>query len=183
MLNYKLIETIHLGSDFVIFNFRSPIVKDLERIMEIEKLGFPSEEAASSESMKERIEVIHDSFIVAVTEFDNPVGYVVGPVIPERYLYDELFEKTVENPSIGGYQSILSLVVDPQFQKFGVASKLLTELANLSRDKKRNGITLTCLESLIPFYERNGYKLEGISDSKHAGETWYNMVLDLKTDN
>ncbi len=77
----------------MIFNFRSPFLKDLERIMDIEKSGFSSEEAASSESMKERIEVINDSFILAVTESDNPVGYVVGPVIPERYLYDDLFEK------------------------------------------------------------------------------------------
>lgn len=167
----------------MIFNFRSPFLKDLERIMDIEKSGFSSEEAASSESMKERIEVINDSFILAVTESDNPVGYVVGPVIPERYLHDDLFEKTVENPAIGGYQTILSLVVDPQFQKFGIATKLLTELEDISRNKKRDGITLTCLKSLVPFYEKNGYKLEGVSDSQHAGETWYNMVLDLKKGN
>ena len=153
----------------MIFNFRSPFLKDLERIMDIEKSGFSSEEAASSESMKERIEVINDSFILAVTESDNPVGYVVG--------------KTVENPAVGGYQTILSLVVDPQFQKFGIATNLLTELEDISRNKKRDGITLTCLKSLIPFYENNGYKLEGVSDSQHAGETWYNMVLDLKKDN
>ena len=167
----------------MIFNFRSPFLKDLERIMDIEKSGFSSEEAASSESMKERIEVINDSFILAVTESDNPVGYVVGPVIPERYLYDDLFEKTVKNPTVGGYQTILSLVVDPQFQKFGIATKLLTELEDISRNKKRDGITLTCLKSLVPFYEKNGYKLEGVSDSQHAGETWYNMVLDLKKGN
>jgi GNAT superfamily N-acetyltransferase len=74
-------------------------------------------------------------------------------------------------------------VVDPQFQKFGIATKLLTELEDISRNKKRDGITLTCLKSLVPFYEKNGYKLEGVSDSQHAGETWYNMVLDLKKGN
>lgn len=166
----------------MLFHFRAPTLIDLERIMEIERSGFSAEEAASSEAMRKRIERIHDSFIVAVTESDEPIGYVVGPVIPERYLYDELFEKTVENPSIGGYQSILSLVVDPAFQRFGIASHLLSELAKLSRSRKREGITLTCLESLVPFYEKNGYQLEGVSDSQHAGETWYNMVLDLRID-
>lgn len=156
----------------MLFRFRAPTLNDLERIMEIERSGFSAEDAASSEAMKKRIERIPDSFIVAVTESDGPIGYVVGPVIPERYLYDELFEKTVENPSVGGYQSILSLVVDPTFQKFGIASHLLSELAKLSRSRKREGITLTCLESLVPFYERNGYQLEGHSMLEKRGITW-----------
>lgn len=149
--------------------------------MEIEHLGFSPEEAASETAMQERIERISDSFIIATNERDNPIGYVVGPVIPERYLYDELFEKTVSNPQHGGYQSILSLVVDPSYHNFGIASKLLSELAVVSRRRKRVGIILTCLKELVPFYEKNGYKLEGLSDSKHAGETWYNMVFDLES--
>lgn len=159
--------------------FRAPILGDLDKIMEIEQSGFSPEEAAAREAMKERIEQIPDSFIVAVTDKNSPVGYVVGPVIPERYLYDELFEKTIPNPQNGGYQSILSLVVDPLYQKQGIANQLLTELAKISKEHKREGVTLTCLESLIPFYEKNGYKAEGLSDSQHAGEKWYNMVLEL----
>lgn len=166
----------------MIVNYRPANKMDLIRIMDIENLGFSSEEAASETAMKERIELISDSFIVATNEKDTPVGYVVGPVIPVRYLYDELFEKTVPNPKSGGYQSILSLAIDPNYQKYGIASKLLSELADISRKRTRSGITLTCLESLIPFYLRNGYKLEGLSDSSHAGETWYNMVLDLEAE-
>lgn len=159
--------------------FRQPIKDDLNRIIEIENTGFSPDEAASKEAMDERISVIPDSFILALDDHDRIMGYVVGPVIPERYLYDELFEKTVPNPKSGGYQTILSLVIDPDYQKFGIASHLLTELATHSRQANRTGITLTCLENLIPFYEKNGYKVEGISASQHAGETWYNMVLDL----
>lgn len=159
--------------------FRRPVLSDLDRIIEIEKSGFSPEEAATREAMAERISVIPDSFILALDDDKDLMGYAVGPVISERYLYDELFEKSVPNPEIGGYQTILSLVVDPNYQKFGVASRLLTELADVSREKQREGITLTCLENLIPFYERNSYKVEGISESQHADETWYNMVLDL----
>lgn len=161
-------------------NFRQPVMADLDQIIAIEQTGFTPEEAATKEAMAERIEVIPDSFVLAVNEDDDILGYVVGPVIAERYLYDDLFSSTVSNPSEGGYVSILSLIVHPDFSGHGIGSKLLQELERQARASKRLGITLTCLEELIPFYERNGYTNEGVSDSTHAGETWYNLVLDLK---
>lgn len=159
--------------------FRQPTKEDLNRIMAIERSGFSAEEAASCAAMAERLTIIPDSFVLAIDDEDQIMGYAVGPVISERYLYDALFEKTQPNPKHGGYQTILSLVVDPAYRKYGVASHLLTELKKISLKAERTGITLTCLENLIPFYEKNGYRVEGISESKHAGEIWYNMVLDL----
>ena len=46
-------------------------------------------------------------------------------------------------------------------------------------EESRQGISLTCVENLIPYYERYGFVSKGISDSQLAGETWYNMVLPL----
>jgi len=161
-------------------NFRQAALNDLDRIMVIEESGFTPEEAATREAMAERIAVIPDTFILATDQDGTTVGYVVGPVIKDRYLHDDLFEKTVANPSVGGYVGVLSLVVDPAFHAQGIASKLLDELADRAKKSGRVGISLTCLEGLIPFYERNGYVNEGISDSTHAGETWYNLVLYLK---
>lgn len=168
-----------MRSDYMMIRFRTPVNTDIDKIIAIETSGFSPDEAATREAMKERIELISDSFIVAVDETNQPIGYVVGPVIPERYLYDELFETTVLNPKTGGYQSVLSLVVEPSCRGAGIAGKLLKELVKVSKERSREGITLTCLEKLIPFYERNGYKMEGLSESHHAGETWYNMVLEF----
>ena len=159
--------------------FRNALLKDLDRIMAIEHAAFSKEEAASRTAMRERIIMIRDTFIVATDTEDRPVGYVVGPVIEERCLYDDLFDKTVKNPQIGGYQSILSLAVGENHQKQGLASKLLMALADTARTHKRKGVTLTCLEGLIPFYQKQGYVLQGVSASQHAGEIWYDMVLDL----
>lgn len=36
---------------------------------------------------------------------------------------------------------------------------------------------LTCKERLIPYYERFGFRNEGLSASTHGGETWYQMRL------
>lgn len=55
----------------------------------------------------------------------------------------------------------------------------MERLIDDTRIAKRDGITLTCLGRLVPFYELNGFTDEGLSDSTHGGEVWHNMVLEL----
>lgn len=160
--------------------FRTAQKSDLAQIMAIERAGFSPAEAASEQAMAQRIKVISDTFIVATNELDRVLGYVVGPVIAKRYLTDDLFEQIGPNQKQGGYQSVLSLAVAPQHRKHQVAAHLLTELARRSQAKQRLGITLTCLAELVPFYEKNGYHNDGVSQSQHAGEIWYNLVLDQR---
>lgn len=159
--------------------YHTPEEQDLSELMVIERLGFTPEEAATESAMKERIQVIADSFIIAKNKQGKITGYVVGPVISTRYLTDDLFEKTNLNPKEGGFQSVLSLVVHPDYRGQGVARKLLKELEAVCVNRKREGITLTCLEELVPFYEESGYCNEGKSNSTHAGEVWFNLVKEL----
>ncbi|WP_283679815.1 GNAT family N-acetyltransferase [Lentilactobacillus sp. Marseille-Q4993] len=159
-------------------NFSHPKPDQINQIMIIENSGFTPDEAASFDSMLERIKVINDTFITAV-EDGKLAGYIVGPASNKRYIDDELYEKSVANDPNDDYQTVLSLVVHPDFKHHGIASALLTELKRVASDQGRKAITLTCLERLVSFYEDNGYQNEGVSDSSHAGETWYNMVLTL----
>lgn len=151
---------------------------DLPQIMAIENAGFSPAEAASEASMHQRIQLIADTFLVA-REGTSVLGYIVGPAFAHRYLTDELFEKITPNTATDPYQTVLSLAVSPQHQQAGLGSQLLTALAQVARQQRRQAITLTCLQRLVPFYERNGYMNEGVSASAHAGETWYNLVLPL----
>lgn len=150
--------------------------QDLQQIMEIENSGFSKAEAATKESMLERIKIIPDTFIVAYDEKQQPLGYSVGPASTKRYLSDELFEKSTPNSPLAPYQTILSLAVAPNKQKMGLAGRLLAQLATVAKNQGRHLITLTYLEELVPFYEKYGYRVDGVSDSKHAGEIWYNMT-------
>lgn len=159
--------------------FRPPKEDDIDQIMQIENAGFTADEAASKTAMMDRIRTLSDSFIVAINETDCPIGYVVGPIISKRYLSDDLFESTRPNQPFGGYQSILSFTVAPGYRNCQIGSKLLSVLEQQCRLQNRKGITLTCLESLIPYYKKHGYQLEGLSESQHAGVAWYNMVLEL----
>lgn len=161
------------------YSFKAPKVTDINKIMEIENSGFSKEEASTSASMLERIEQLSDTFIVAYDEQQNPLGYIVGPATTSRFITDDLFEKSISNKENAPYQTVLSLVVAPDQQNQGIAGQLLEHFANLAKQQKRKLITLTCLEKLIPFYERHGYVVDGISDSQHAGETWFNMTKML----
>ena len=151
---------------------------DFEQIINIENTCFPPNEAASPEAMRKRIEIISDTFLVA---FDNGkvLGYIVGPVTNSRYIDDELFEKVIPNRTGLPTQTILSLAVAPKAQGKGVATALLNELAKVSRVQGREIISLTCLERLKPYYKAHGYVDEGIAESVHGGEVWYNMTFDL----
>lgn len=157
---------------------RRPRSADLSRIMAIEKAGFTPDEAATDLAMAERIKEIPDTFLVAETSTGEIAGYVVGPVIPQATLTDDLFEETQPNPAHGGYIAVLSLAVAPEYRRQGIGGFLLDALAAVAVEQGREGITLTCLAELIPFYEKHGYENRGVSASQHAGEVWYDMISE-----
>ncbi|SUK61769.1 acetyltransferase (GNAT) family protein [Staphylococcus aureus] len=51
---------------------------------------------------------------------------------------------------------MLGLVVAPNCQGQGIAGRLLNYFENLAKNQHRHGVTLTCRESLISFYENMG---------------------------
>lgn len=154
-------------------------ITDLAQLMLIEQAEFTTAEAASEEAMLERIKTIPDTFLVSRDKDGNVTGFIMGPVINQRYLTDDLFEHVTENSVAGGFQSVLSLAVSPDYRGQGIAGQLLNELADVAKKAKRKAVTLTCLDRLVAFYEQHGYTDEGISSSNHGGETWHNMVLGI----
>ena len=90
-----------------------------------------------------------------------------------------MFEKTEASLPTDRFQIIVSLAVDSEYQGLGIATSLLDLMKEAAAEESRQGISLTCVENLIPYYERYGFVSKGISDSQLAGETWYNMVLPL----
>jgi ribosomal protein S18 acetylase RimI-like enzyme len=154
---------------------RNVQTKDLEQLLVIEKEGFSIEEAATKEAFIERIRLIADTFIVAEKNGEI-VGYINGPIILQPYITDDLFKNIKENPSSGGYQSILGLAVSKKARNQGVAKILIKKMEELVEVNSRKGITLTCKQELVSFYEKFGFVNHGLSQSQHGGVSWYNMV-------
>ena len=149
---------------------------DLEEIIKIESICFPPSEAASKEVMEERFKAFGENFLVAV-EDEKVVGFINGCTTDKACLPDKLYsDTTLHNPK-GKYQTVFGLDVLPQYRNKGTAAMLLEEFIELSKKRGKKGIVLTCKDFLIHYYEKFGFKHEGISISSHGGSKWNDMIL------
>ncbi|MGT2771661.1 GNAT family N-acetyltransferase [Streptococcus marimammalium] len=152
-------------------------ITDLDAISQIEMDNFGEGIATSKEAIRERIQLIADSFLIA--EIDGQLaGYIEGPVIDSMDLSDDLFQAVSSNPISGGIQAITSLSIVKNYQKQGIGTLLLASFKDIVVKNQRDGILLTCKEELIPYYEMNGFRIEGISQSQLGGEKWHKMFWE-----
>ena len=158
---------------------RQAKLEDLEQIHAIEVANFSAQEAMTKEVLKEHIEKVVTSFLVAEDEEGKIMGYLEGPVTTERHLMDESFEHVEDfSHQAGGYISITSLSISPQAQGLGLGKGLMEAMKEVAVRDGREGINLTCHDYLIPYYEKHGFVNEGLSQSTYAGEVWYDMVWE-----
>lgn len=157
---------------------RQVSIKDLDYVTEVEAACFPEAEAAAKESFEQRIKTFPESFFVA--ELDKKIiGFINGCVINGTVIYDRLYDDSTLHIKEGSYQAIFGLDVIPDYQKKGVAFKLMNYMIEVSRKRGRKGIILTCKENLIDYYKKFGFINKGISQSVHGGAQWYDMILEF----
>lgn len=151
---------------------------DLEAVTRLENVCFPKEEAATKESFEYRIVTFPESFYVAVYN-DEIIGIINGCVTDSLVISDDLFEPEGGHNPNGKNQAIFGLLVNPKYQKKGIATKLMHHLMDVAKHAGRKKMILTCKEHLIKYYEGFGYVNHGVSKSTHGGAVWYDMVADL----
>lgn len=155
---------------------RMATMNDLDEITSVEAECFPSAEAASREEFAERIEAYGTHFWL-MCESDRIIAFVDGMVTDENNLTDEMYERADLHNETGAWQMIFGVNTLPGYRRHGYAEKLLRYAINDARAQDREGLVLTCKEELIHYYEKFGFRNEGISGSVHGGVTWYQMRL------
>ena len=161
-------------------NIRRATIEDLEAIFAIELENFSPEEAIDKTVLAKHIDVFSTSFLV--DEKDGQIlGYLEGPVTQKRYVDDRSFTTEVKDESYlpGGFITLTSLSISQSAQGLGVGKALLEAMKNLALEEGREGVSLTCHDYLIGYYERNGFVNEGRSASNYAGEVWYDLVWEV----
>lgn len=160
------------------YTIRKATLSDLDTLTEIEAVCFPEAEAATRESIEKRLEAFGDHFLIAESE-GKAIGFINGCVTDELTIRDEMFEDaSLHNPE-GRFQSIFGLDVLPEYRCQGIAAALMEALIDQAKKEKRAGLILTCKDRLIHYYNKFGYKNQGISGSTHGGAVWYDMLLRL----
>jgi ribosomal protein S18 acetylase RimI-like enzyme len=155
---------------------RQANINDLDSVTKVEALCFPKAEAASRESLQQRISTFPESFFLA-EDNGKIVGFVNGCIINGTVIYDDLYKDSKLHVGNGAYQTIFGLDVIPEYRNEGIAALLMNHMINASKEAHRKGVILTCKERLIPFYMKFGFLNAGISESTHGGAEWYDMIL------
>ncbi|QMU08375.1 GNAT family N-acetyltransferase [Levilactobacillus suantsaii] len=151
---------------------------DLPAILRIENAGFTPEEAGSPAAYEARLAAFPTTFLVA-HDHGTIVGFICGPIVTESLVADWMYADAPQNLPHGGHQMVLTVAVAPAAQGQGIGSQLLSALAQVAATRGCTSMALTCLADRIPFYQKNGFRSLGVSQSAHAGETWYDLVKDL----
>ena len=158
---------------------RQANLADLDAITAIELENFGPEEALSREILEVHIQKLTTSFLVA-ERGGQMLGYLEGPVRPERHLVDQSFTSEVKDYSHlpNHYISLTSLSISKNAQNMGLGRSLLDAMKEIAIRDQRLGINLTCHDYLVSYYEKHGFINEGLSQSTYAGEVWYDMVWE-----
>ena len=157
-------------------NIRNATMEDREILTAIEAACFPPAEAATRESFAKRLAVYPNHFWL-LEEDGQVVSFVNGMVTDEPLLRDEMFEDAALHNEDGAWQMIFGVNTLPEYRRRGLAGVLLERAAADARAQGRKGCVLTCKDRLIHYYEKFGYRKEGVSQSVHGGVVWYDMRL------
>lgn len=157
---------------------RSVCIEDLDRCYEIETTAYSGDEAASKEKIAKRITTYPQGFIVL--EHNNRVcGFINSGACQHVELSDEEFKEMIGHDESGKHIVIMSVVVDPQYQRLGFARELMLDFIERMKSLGKQDIFLMCQTELVDMYAAFGFKYMGESKSDHGGLAWHEMVLTL----
>ncbi|MDM8533546.1 GNAT family N-acetyltransferase [Clostridiaceae bacterium HSG29] len=158
---------------------KNATLNDLNDIASIELLCFPVLEAATKNSLKERISVYSKGFFIG--EIDNKIiGFINGASTDDSVIKDAFFENMNLHENDGKNLVVFGLDVHPKYQRNGYARELMNYFIDFAKQEKKENVILTCKNHLIHYYESFGYVNFGVSESEHGGAKWYDMILKLK---
>lgn len=160
-------------------NIRIVNEQDLDRCFEIESVSYSGDEAATKDKILKRIKTYPEGFIVLENDTEI-VGFINSGATQKVELSDEEFKELIGHDPEGKHIIILSVVIHPDYQGKGMASKLMNSFIDKMKALGKTDIFLICQSELIDMYARYGFVNLGKSDSDHGGMSWNEMSLSLQ---
>lgn len=151
---------------------------DLDNVTAIEAKCFPAAEAAQRAAFQERIAAFPESFLVA-EENGQMIGFINGCVTNSPVIYDEMFHSTTHHIPDGENQTVFGLDVIPEYRRRGIAAQMMRQLYAIAKSAGRKRVILTAKDNMVPYYERLGFRNDGLSGSTHGGAQWFDMTCEL----
>ena len=155
---------------------RTATKKDLDSIAALEAACFPPAEAATRQSLEQRLQVFARHFLL-LTNGDTLIGFINGMVTDLPDLEDRMYEQAELNDEKGAWQMIFGLDVREQDRCHGYGAQLIRAMTEHARSEGRRGLVLTCKEYRLAYYSKLGFVDEGFCRSVHGGVRWHQMRL------
>lgn len=156
---------------------RTATIEDLAAVTAVEAACFPPAEAATKEAFAARLAVYPSHFWLLEEEDGALVGFINGLVTDEPTFRDEMYADAALHNEQGAWQTVFGVNTLPPYRRQGCAARVMERVIADARAQGRKGCILTCKEGLIHYYEKFGYRSEGMSRSVHGGAVWYDMRL------
>ena len=156
---------------------RTAVMADLAAVTAVEAACFPAAEAATERDFAQRLAVYPNHFWLLEEDDGTLVSFINGMVTDEPTLRDEMYENAALHREDGAWQMIFGVNTLPAYRKRGLAGQVLERVIADARAQGRKGCVLTCKDKLIHYYEKFGFRNEGVSESVHGGVVWYDMRL------
>ena len=156
---------------------RTAVMADLAAVTAVEAACFPAAEAATERDFAQRLAVYPNHFWLLEEDDGTLVSFINGMVTDEPTLRDEMYENAALHREDGAWQMIFGVNTLPAYRKRGLAGQVLERVIADARAQGRKGCVLTCKDKLIHYYEKFGFRNEGVSESVHGGVVWYGMRL------
>lgn len=151
---------------------------DLAAIIEIESCNFPEGVATKPESYEDKLKNQPDHYLV-MEEQGQVVGFIEGFANAGKWVEDYMFEGSDQFDPEGEWEKLLTLAILPDYQSKGYGKQLMRAMIQVVKDRQQRGLSLTCLEHLVPYYEHLGFSLGQLSESKLGGLDWYDMYIEF----
>ena len=158
-------------------HIRTAAMADLAAVTAVEAACFPAAEAATEQDFAGRLAVYPDHFWLLEEDDGTLVSFVNGLVTDEPILRDEMYADASFHNEGGAWQMIFGVNTLPAYRKRGLAGQVLERVIADAKAQGRKGCVLTCKDKLIHYYEKFGFRNEGVSESVHGGVVWYDMRL------
>ena len=156
---------------------RTASMADLAAVTAVEAACFPVAEAATEEDFAKRLAVYPEHFWLLEDDAGNLISFVNGMVTREADLRDEMYADASFHDPEGDWQMIFGVNTLPEYRRQGLAEQVLRRCIADAKEQGRRGCVLTCKDKLVHYYEKFGFRSEGVSESTHGGVVWYAMRL------
>jgi ribosomal protein S18 acetylase RimI-like enzyme len=115
-----------------------------------------------------------EGFFVAETD-GRIVGMLNSAATDKDDISDEELKQLIGHNPNGKNMVVFALAVLPEFQKQGIARRLMSGFVEEARQCKKENVLLMCKHHLIAYYEAMGFTHVGLSRSTH-GRRWHETI-------